>query len=164
MKHLALSLAFVTTVSVLAFRGTSAPVSAAAPAACPDIYEHQTTLVYEVNGGTIAGRFDRELVLYGDGSARLSSTQVGGGASKCQMTVVSTETVGKLLAGLTTAGAPALCDDPSFVTDMPLSTLTLMRATTDASAHTYSWWVGQGAYGPVEDILQNFVATTFPNF
>lgn len=141
-----------------------APSPTSASAACVNVLPHEPVVLYEVAGWSLGGPIDLELALYGDGSARLSSATANGGQGKAQTAVVPAQTATGLLAALTANGAFVLCDEPSFTTDTPLSTLTVLRPKTDAQAHTFSWWAGVNEYEPIEQRLQGFVQTTFPNF
>jgi hypothetical protein len=166
MKRWLLPLSLAVVFPVLVLRGTGAPASAAAPAAvlCPNGLPHEPIVIYDVNGSTIAGPFDLQLVVYGDSFARLSTTNTPSGEGKSQITTVPRATATNLLVSLAASGALNLCDDTSFALDLPLSTLTIMRPVTDVKAHTYSWWAGQGPYGPPEQVLLDFISSAFPNF
>ena len=124
---------------------------------------HEPLLVYEVSGGTLGGPIDRELILYGDGSARLSSATSGVDGT-CQYTGVPAEDALALFTSLAQDGVFLLEDQDLAVSDVPLQTLTVMRPLTNARVHTYSWWLGEDAYGPPEQKLNAFIATHFPNF
>lgn len=166
MKRWLLPLCLAAVFSVLTLRGTGAPAMAAAPLAapCPNVLPHEPIVVYDVNGYTLAGPLDLQLTVYGSGLARLSTTNANNGEGKSQITTVSQAAANDLLGLLVKRGAFELCDDPSFVSDMPMSTLTVMKPDTSVRAHTYSWWVGQGAYGPPEQVLVDFISSAFPNF
>ena len=140
-----------------------APLVAPPLGDCVDDLPHQPVVVYEVSGFTFVGFFDRELVVYQDGSARLSSASAAGDG-KAQVASVAPGAAVALLSDLSAAGAFQLCDQTGTFNDLPLSTLTVVRPQTDARAHTFSWWAGDGAYGPVEQRLNQFIAAAFPGF
>jgi hypothetical protein len=166
MKRWLLPLSLAAVFSVLVPRGTSAPAIAAAPQAvpCPNVLPHEPIVIYDVNGFTLAGPLDLQMTVYGSGLARLSTTNAHNGEGKSQMTTVSQAEASRLLVALAKHGAFELCDDPSFVSDMPMSTLTVMKPDTTVRAHTYSWWVAQGPYGAPEQVLLDFISSAFPNF
>ena len=166
MKRWLFPLSLVAVFSVLVLRGTGAPAIAAAPAAvpCPNVLPHEPIVIYDVNGYTLAGPLDLQMIVYGNGFARLSTTNTPDGEGKSQITTVSPTDANALLVALAKRGAFELCDDPSFVTDMPMSTLTVMKSDTTVRAHTYSWWVAQGPYGAPEQVLLDFISSAFPNF
>jgi hypothetical protein len=161
-----LPLSLAAVLFVLVLRGAGAPAIAAAPLAvpCPNVLPHEPIVIYDINGFTLAGPLDLQMVVYGNGFARLSTTNTANGEGKSRITTVSQGDANKLLATLAKKGAFELCDDPSFVSDMPMSTLTVMRADTSVRTHTYSWWVAQGPYGPAEQVLLDFISSAFPNF
>jgi hypothetical protein len=124
---------------------------------------HEPLLVYEITGGTLSGPIDRELILYGDGTARLSSS-TSGIDGNCQYTAVESADALALFTSLAQDGAFLLEDQTMIISDVPLKTLTVMRPLTNARVHTYSWWIGEDSYGPIEQKLEAFVASAFPNF
>jgi hypothetical protein len=157
------STAVVVALSILPWLQPShGPVSAAAAPGCVDVFPHHPIVVYEISGGTLAGPLDQELLVYGDGSARLSSSTANFGAGSSQLTFVGDAAAAALITSLSQNGAFQLCDVPDQVSDMPLSTLTVMRGNTDSRVHTYSWFLApQGQHATVEQILQSFISAHF---
>ena len=47
------------------------------------------------------------------------------------------------------------------MTDVPLNTLTVFNGTTDAQAHTFSYWLANGNYAPVQAAIDAFITQTF---
>ena len=166
MNRWLLLVSLAVVASFLVVPGNGAPVlpQTLDTASCPNALPHEPVVLYDVYGSTLAGPFDLQLVVYADGMARLSTTNAHNGEGKSQVAAVGASAAKNLLLALTAGGAFELCDDTSFALDLPLSTLTVMRAGTNVRAHTYSWWAGQGPYGPPEQTLVGFVATHFPNF
>jgi hypothetical protein len=120
-------------------------------------------LLYDHSGYGIGGHIDRALTVYGNGTLRLSSS-FASISSKSEVAFASEAEVQQLLLDLAQLGAGTLCDNFVAVADLPPSTLTILRNTTDSKAHTFSWFVGIGAYGPIEQRIQTFIQTWFPNF
>lgn len=137
------------------------PVASIPAPGCVDVFPHHPIVVYELSGGTLAGPLDQELLVYGDGSARLSSATANFGAGSSQLAFVGDAAAAALITSLSQNGAFQLCDMPDQVSDMPLSTLTVMRGNTDSRVHTYSWYVAQGQHATCEQILQAFISTNF---
>ena len=146
-----LSLAFVSRPEIAG--------SALAPV-CPNPLPHEPLVLYEVNGGTLAGSVDYALDVFGDGTARLSSA-LGDGTGSSQRVVVPAADVGELHAGLLALGAMTECDQPDFVSDMPLSTLTVLRTGTRPRSNTFSWLDGQGDVAAMQALLEEFIAEHF---
>lgn len=141
------------------------PVAAAAAPGCVDVFPHHPIVVYEISGGTLAGPLDQELLVYGDGFARLSSATANFGAGSSKQAFVGDAAAAALITSLSQNGAFQLCDVPDQVSDMPLTTLTVMRGNTDSRVHTFSWFLAPpGQHAACEQILQNFVAAHFPSF
>ena len=137
------------------------PARVTAPPPTANDIPHEPLVVYEVSGFTFAGAIDRELLLYQDGSARLSSATTGPNGSSRLVVVPALDAIA-LLSSLSEAGAFQLADQTRTYSDTPLSTLTVMRPLTDARAHTFSWWSADGSYAPIEQLLNNFIANAFP--
>jgi hypothetical protein len=133
------------------------------PEVCPNLIPHEPVLVYEITGGTLLGPVDRTLVVYGDGTTRLTdlSDPARPRARRC---IADPEAVESLALRLERYGAMLECDAPGLVMDAPLHTLTLLVGGTEARARTFSWWVPEGASGAIEHQLDAFVAETFPRF
>ena len=132
--------------------------------ACTDVHPHQPIVVYEVSGGTLAGPIDLELLVYQDGSARLSSSTANFGSGKSQNAYVGDKAASAFLTALSQNGASQLCDLSDLTSDMPLSTLSVMRGNTNARIHTFSWFFATDQHAAVEQIVQAFIASNFPNF
>jgi hypothetical protein len=132
---------------------------------CPNSIPHEPVVIYEITGGTLASTVDRSLVVYNDGFARLSSAEDNGCPGRAQVAQVAPVAVKQLAQDLAQAGAFALCDATSVVTDVPLNTLTVCGGGTETVSHTFSWWLApQTPYERAEQILQDFLAANFPEF
>ena len=130
---------------------------------CPNLTVHEPVVLYEVTGSTLAGPYDRSLVVYNDGLARLSSAGDQGELGSAKLAFVSPEGAQALQRDLDQAGAFKLCDDSTTVSDVPLSTLTVFRAGSDVQAHTFSWWsTNEFPYEMTDKVLSDFIATYFP--
>ncbi len=155
----------LVALSILPWLSPSQGAVAAIPApGCVDVFPHHPIVVYEVSGGTLAGPLDQELIVYGDGSARLSSATANFGAGSSRQAFIGDAAAAALITSLSQNGAFQLCDLSDQVSDMPLSTLTVMRGNTDSRVHTFSWFFAQGQHATAEQILQTFIATNFPGF
>jgi hypothetical protein len=154
--HLAITLAALP----LLFAAAPAPV----PTACPNSIRHEPLVLYDVAGSTIAGPIDTSLVVYNDGTARVSSAGQFGGPSSSEVAFVGSNAAHQLLVDLSSLGAGQLCDDITLAVDLPTSTLTVFRDATDSRNHTFSWIVPIAPYDAVQQRLQTFIHTNFPNF
>jgi hypothetical protein len=134
----------------------------AAQPQCENWVVHEPILVFEVSGYTLAAQVERALILYADGSMKLSQASSTGTGS-CALGQTTPENARALQQMLAGAGGFLLCDDARQVTDVPLRTLTLMRGTQDARAHTFSYWLGDEDYAMVDALLENFISQQFPD-
>jgi len=137
-----------------------APTPAAVP--CDNIFPHEPVLMYELSGYTLCCPIDVQLTVFGDGSTRIASAEGTNGRARIQY--VSQAEVQSLLADLGALGAGVACDVPSFFSDVPLATLTLMRGTTEGRARTWSWLGDDGQNNAIQARLDQFVQQTFPGF
>lgn len=128
---------------------------------CVNEFPHEPVLMYEVSGRSLCCLVDIQMTIWSDGSARAASADESG-PGRAQIAYIPPLAVQGLLAELNTLGAGAACDEPSFTSDVPLSTLTLLRGTTDARAHTWSWLGDDGHGGAIELRLNQFLHTHFP--
>jgi hypothetical protein len=154
--HLALTLAAVP------FLFAAAP--AVVPTPCPNTIAHEPIVLYDVSGATVGGPIDIGLTVYNDGTVRISSTGQFGLPSGARTAFIGSSAAIQLLLDLSNLGAGQLCDHDTQVVDLPVSTLTLFRNGTDPRNHTFSWLESDGAYGPVQNRLQDFIHATFPGF
>jgi hypothetical protein len=124
-----------------------------------NVLRREPIVMWDVTGHTLAGPVHGRLVVYNDGVTSVAS--LGNGD-------VRTETIAPAAAqalrrDLIQAGATSLCDQTN-VTDMPLTTLTMFVGTTDAQAHTFSYWIANSGYAAVQAEIDEFLATHFPGF
>lgn len=131
---------------------------------CPNTLPHEPIVLFDVTGFTLAGPMDIQLTVYNDGTARLCQTQSMTGAIDARLNYVTPAEALQLALDLGQLGAGVLCDSDVMVSDVPMSTLTILRDATDTRAHTFSWVGGFGPHGAVEQRLWNFIHATFPGF
>lgn len=157
-----------TVLAALAFlpclQPAQTPISSTFASTCADVFPHQPIVVYEIAGGTLAGPFDLELLVYNDGAARLSSSTANFGAGKSRNAFVGGTVAQALLSTLSQDGAFRVCDDPTQTSDLPLSTLSVARGVTDARIHSSSWFAASGDQAALQQTLQAFIAAHFPGF
>jgi len=127
-------------------------------ASCANTQRREPIVMWDVTGNTVAGPVHGQLVVYNDGVTSVSS---GNGGVRTE--AVAPAVVQALRGDLIQAGATTLCDQKQ-VTDMPLTTLTMFVGSTDAQAHTFSYWVANNGYAAVQAEIDDFLATHFPGF
>jgi hypothetical protein len=158
----------ITALSALTLAPVAVVLAAAGssggPAPCPNLYPHEPIVVYEVSGYSLGGFIDQALVVYRDGSARLSHATLDGNGSRSQWTYVGQDAAIELARNLANLGAREVCDRPEIVADLPLTTLTIIGPQTDARAHTASWWFPDTPQlQSIQLRINGFIATFFPN-
>jgi hypothetical protein len=117
--------------------------------------------VHEVSGGTLSGSVDSLLVVYSDGTARLSSALGGSGNGSSQTAFVGAA-ARVLQRELVAAGALDQCDQETFVSDTPLSTLTVFGGRSLARSSSFSWFSADSPrLAAIESLLAAFAAAHF---
>jgi hypothetical protein len=82
--------------------------------------------------------------------------------SWCLRADAGPEAVSALAFELEGYGALTFCDATGYVTDVPLQTLTFRKPGTDAVSHVASWWLPDVEHGKAQQLLERFIAKTFP--
>lgn len=156
---LALGVLAVSLVPALADR----PQPSLTPAIgfCENTIPHEPVLVYELTGSTLVAQIDRTLYVYADGSLKLAEAEADS-LGRSLRAMADPKEVMALQLTLVQYGALNLCDDTRRVTDVPLNTLTMFRGGPDATAHTFSYWIGDGDYAGVDGVIQQFIVDKFP--
>ena len=160
MKH-ALALTTLLAAAVAAGAPAWQSTTRAQLPSCPNEIEHEPLVVYEVTGGTLSGPVDAFLAVYDDGLARYSSSVAGSGPGY-SATVPVDDAARQLHQALIAAGAMEQCDQLENVSDMPLSTLTVLREAPRGRPNSFSWFTADGdQLGEIESLLQGFITTHF---
>lgn len=146
--------------SVLCLCAALAPEPAPPP--CPNVFVHEPVVMYEVSGRTLCCAVDLQMTVWGDGSARVASADDGNG--RARVAWVAPSAVQDLIADLGALGAGLACDQPDLTSDVPLSTLTVLRGTTEGRARTWSWLGDDGHGNAIEARLGQFLQDAFPGF
>ena len=132
-------------------------ISPAPPQPCANWIAHEPVLMYEIVGSTLTMDYDRTLTVYADGKVTLADATLGRAGVVIRSEVMP-QAVHELQVSLQRAGAQVLCDAQVFATDVPLHTLTMLGGTQDAKAHTFSWWIAEDEYAPIDALLEGFLA------
>ncbi len=129
----------------------------------------EPVLVFDISGFTLTGVLHQHLAVYNNGVASIS--RVSGGTSlfplskDADLAFISSQMVEKLQKDLAAAGAPLACDEQLFVSDIPMTTVTVFRGGTDARAHTFSYWLPTTPQSQATaQVISKFIADVFPNF
>jgi len=169
MRRTILTLSLGLPALALGALALSAAVAPTQAPPCANIFPHEPVVIFEITGGTLAGPIDRQITVYSDGLVRGAQTApgtptslVGGGSA--QVAYVDPAMVQSLVADLGMLGAGTGCDRPELVTDTPLSTLTIIRGTTESRSRTWSWLGEDGTGGAITQRLQAFQAAALPGF
>ena len=162
LRMLAISSFLALPLALVTLPAHTTPPTAAGP--CTDLWVHHPLVVYDVTGFTLGGPVDLSLVVYDDGTAKLSSASAAPGQGKSSLVVLSQQEVLAFAQSLLQAGSFQTCDQPLVAADVPLKTLSVFRGATDAKAHTFSWWIDVGPHATFEQLAGDFIATNFPGF
>jgi hypothetical protein len=127
---------------------------------CANFQRREPIVMWDVTGYTLAGALVHgRLVVYNDGVTSVSS-----GNGDVRIEAVAPAAAQALRGDLIQAGATTLCDQKQVTADMPLTTLTMFVGSTEAQAHTFSYWVANNGYAAVQAAIDGFLATHFPGF
>lgn len=132
----------------------------AAPSFCPNKIEVEPVVIYDVSGSTFAGPFHQHLTVYNSGLATFARA-TNFSEPEVAVAQVSPADIAQLESDLDALGARSLCDIPTLVSDVPLTTVTVFAGATDARAHTFSFFLSIKQQGAVKQLLESFIATHF---
>ena len=157
-----------STIAVLVAATPNDHALPTSPAEIPNSIINEPMVSFSIAGSTLTGTVHRQLTVYNSGFVTISKfdNQVfptQGITKDVQTASVSQEDALLLLIRLAQAGALTLPDQPGFVNDVPLSTLTLLEGKELALSRTISWWVDP-SYSGIQSVLDDFIASTFPGF
>ena len=136
------------------------PTDVTLGAPCANLTPRELLVAYDVTGGTLAGPIDLHLSVYSDGAARLSSS-LGDGLGSSQHVFLDPAETSGLVQGLIGAGAMTHCDVEDFLSDVPLSTLTVLRGQARQRANSFSWTGGDDEIAVMQALLNAFIAEHF---
>jgi hypothetical protein len=117
----------------------------------------------DVSGGTLTGPVHDRYTVYNGGFVSYSEASGLIGSSSAGTTGVSEAVVDQLIKDLEDAGAFKLTDQRSTVSDVPLTTVTVLKGDTNARAHTFSYWLAIDDYAAVGQVLDDFRRTYIPS-
>ncbi len=119
-------------------------------------------LIFDVAGSSFIGETNRHAAIYNNGQIVACRSGVFGVASAVHyVDPLSVETLRRQLIA---AGAMTLPDQPTLVTDMPLTTVTFFaKGRPQACANTFSYFVPENA-AAADQIIATFLATAAPSF
>ena len=129
---------------------------------CENVHAHEPLVIYEVAGATLSGQMDRTLIVYGDGTLKLSNAAPGE-LGTAETVKVGPDIAEKRRETLVMAGAFKMCDDSLLAIDMPLHTVTLLGGSHEMRGRTFSYWNVEHGYAEVDALLEAFIADQFPN-
>jgi hypothetical protein len=126
----------------------------------------EPVLIYDVTGGTLAGLVHSRLSVYNNGQVSISRKDFGSPTGAADFTMVPVTRVRQLRADLEAAGASTFGDEMNNVADLPLTTVTFFsKPLPHAQANTFSYWnTFDGPYWPLQQVIDEFIVETFPNF
>jgi hypothetical protein len=131
---------------------------------CANIWDSEPIVIYNVQGSTFLEQVHSTLIVYSSGSVMYvnstSSSSLRSGAQETSFSV-DPRAARQLQMDLAAAGAFGACDGVAAGADIPLTTVTVFSGSTDALAHSFSFFdnLADPVYGEVQDILGEFIAT-----
>ena len=117
----------------------------------------EPVLNFDVTGSTLLGPIHLRLTVYNNGL--ITASQCGlNGSNSAGTTVTSPAQVAQLRKDLIEAGGMTLPDQSLIVADLPLTTVTVFRGSTNSRSHTFSYWASFAEYAPIAQIINDFSA------
>lgn len=99
--------------------------------------------------------------IYSNGLITVSQADGASGTSSAGQAIVDPSYVDDLRSRLRSIGAHRLGDAQYDAYDVPLNTVTVFFGGQDARAHTFSYWIPDGAYRDVDDAILGFLTEPF---
>ena len=128
------------------------------------IFDQEPTLFYDVSGFGFGGPIHLRLAVYTNGLTSISSAGFEGQGA-AEFTYVPMERVVQLRNDLVALGIESLQDNGFEIPDVPLKTVTFVRPTgLRGRANTYNYFLSAGTYADIEEVINDFMNETFPNF
>lgn len=125
--------------------------------------ENEPVLVFDVTGSTLLGPVHRHLAVYDSGRVSYATSGPRAAQPFVATATIEPKRVQALMGALSGAGAWQGIDQELGVTDVPLTTVTVLSGATDASAHTFSYWTASTrTHKSVQDLIAAFVTEVFP--
>lgn len=131
----------------------------------PNEVLHQPVLLYSLAGGTLTGTLHTQLTVYSSGFATIARFDEAfvaplGEYKAVKTTYLDARDIRELGRDLQAAGALTLVDQQQFAADIPLNTVTVFQG---GQVNTFNYWTSSGAFEPVNQTIDAFIATHFPN-
>lgn len=134
--------------------GSGAP----AASSCFDTLGGSPVVLFTSAGGTLLGLQLDQVTVYSNGLVLLASADDYSGGMSARMAQVAPTEVARLARALAQRGAYSACDQDLAVSDVPLRTLSVARATgTDVALHSFSYWLATDRYGAIESALEQWM-------
>ena len=117
----------------------------------------EPVLVFDVTGSTIAGPIHVNMVVYNNGFVSYASDESFSGGDLVSIQTLDPAVIKKLVRELARAGAKDLGDSTISGADLPLTTVTFLKGSTNAASHTFSYTAPIGAYAAVATVINDFI-------
>ena len=128
------------------------------------VFDQEPMLFFDVSGFGLGGPIHQRLAVYSSGLTSISAAAFEGQGA-AEFTYVTVERVNELRAALVALGIENLQDNVFEVPDVPMKTVTFVRPVgVRGRANTYNYFLSEGAYAEVEDVVNEFMTETFPGF
>ena len=178
MSNRAIPCFLALCLTPLAVGPLAVPAAPALQAAqpCDDLWVRNPLVSYDVSGWTFAYQVHRHVAVYDDGLVTFADMNIPVGDLQAGSIQLEPAVAADFHRRLVDAGAFEVCDDQAAGGDIPLSTLTVFRPLGLAAAvgvgdsrkllrlaHTANWYDPSGPLAPIQDLIDDFIATNLPN-
>ena len=107
---------------------------------CPNLWKNEPVVILDTSGATLLGPVHENLIVYSSGLVAYSRAAGHHVSKEVRTTQISRAEVGQLVRDLRDAGAMHACDQAILFLDVPMKSLTVLNAGSNASAHTVNYW------------------------
>ena len=164
MLRIALFAGIATSAVYLASASSAAPNQGTVVVPSLGEIVNEPVLVFSLTGGTLTGTVHAQLAVYNSGFATLAEKSDvvfpnPGEHIDVQTTYLDQRDIRKLRGELKAAGSFDLGDQQLVLSDIPLSTITVLEGP---KANTFSYFASTGAYEAPALVVDDFIATHFP--
>ena len=118
----------------------------------------EPVLVFDVTGNSFVGPIHVNMVVYNNGFVSYASDESFFGGDIVSTQQLNPTVIKKLVRKLELAGADVLGDSITPTADLPLTTITFLKGSTNSPSHSFSYTAPIGAYSTVATVINDFIS------
>jgi hypothetical protein len=129
---------------------------------CVNSIVREPVVMFDVSGSTLLGPQALHMTVYNDGFVTISKKTTFPSAIGVESAQIPLLWVHGLVNRLDHAGALQLCDQDFTVSDIPLTSVSLIGG--NGQSHSFNYWIGTAQYQRTEQVMRGFINHIFPGF